>query len=166
MRNWLIGLLVAAAALFAAWYYASPFYAMYALRDAAQSGDESALESSVDFPLLRENLKAELRERIAGENANDLGALGARIGAVIAGPVIDGLVTPEAIATIVRQGDVLPHDGGDPGQAAPASGEAEWTVNHDGLSRFTAQPSTGGTALVFERRGLEWKLVGIDLQDS
>lgn len=166
MRKWLIGLILAAAALLAAWYYASPFYAMYTLRDAAQSGDESALESSVDFPLLRENLKAELRERIAGESGNDLGKFGARIGVAIASPVIDGLATPAAIATIVRTGKVFSQDPDQSEASAPTSGEAEWTVRRDGLSRFTAQPTTGGTALMFERRGLGWKLVGIDLQDG
>lgn len=168
MRNWLIGLALAAAALFAGWYYASPLYAMNGLRDAAGSGDEGALEDSVDFPVLRENLKSELRARVAGEVGDiaggDLGNLGSSIGMAVLDPMIDGLVTPEAIATVVRQGNVLPQDGP---EAAPAlSQEAEWTVEREGLSRFTARPAEGDAALVFERRGLGWKLVGIDLPET
>lgn len=164
MRNRLIGLGLAAAALFGGWYYASPLYAMNALRDAAQSGSEEALEGSVDFPVLRDNLKAEFRDRLAGELGGDgggnLGDLGTSIGMAMIDPIVDGLVTPEAIATVVRQGNVLPQGRGD--ATSQPSGEAEWTVER-GLSRFTARQAEGETALVFERRGLGWKLVGIDL---
>ncbi len=163
-RNWLIGLALAAAALFAGWYFASPLYAMNQLRDAAQSGEEAALESSVDFPVLRENLKTELRGRIAGGldgvAGGELGRFGSALGMAVVDPMIDGLVTPEAIATVVRQGDVIR-----PSTDNPQSGtsEADWSIERSGLSRFTARPTQGDAALVFERRGLGWKLVGIDL---
>lgn len=161
MRNWLIGLALAAAALFAGWYYASPLYAMNGLREAAESGNEAALEGSVDFPVLRENLKAELRAKITAELGDSLGDLGARFGMAMADQLIDGLITPEAIATLVRQGNVLPQSSDEAPAAQPEA--AEWAIERNGLSGFTAQPSNGDTALVFERRGLGWKLVGIDL---
>lgn len=168
MRNWLIGLTLAFSSVFGGWYYAAPLYAMNSLRDAAQSGSEEALEGSVDFPVLRENLKGELRNRIETEIGdavgNEIGDFGASLGMAMIDPIVDGLVTPEAIATMVRQGNVLPQGSGAAASEEPAQ-EAEWVVER-GLSRFIARPASGNAALVFERRGLGWKLVGIDLPED
>src|SRR5216110_3409768 len=45
----------------AAWVYLSPRLAAKHLRDAARTGDVEALNEVVDFPLVRENLKADLK---------------------------------------------------------------------------------------------------------
>jgi len=62
-----------------------------------------------------------------------------------AGRTVNRQVTPETIATSVRQGNIL---------------------RQIRLSRFTAQPRNGGAALAFERCGLGWTLGGFDLPAS
>jgi len=171
-RNWLIGLVLAAAALFAGWYFVSPLYALNSLRDAAGSGEEAALEGSVDFPMLRASLKAELRARMAGEIGHvaggGLGNLGATVAMSMVDPIVEGLVTPQSIATMVRQGDVVRREpASDSAPAATTTSEGEWSIERDGFARFTARSKSSdaepGAGLIFERRGLGWKLVGIDL---
>jgi len=45
----------------AAWIYLSPRLAAKHLQDAARTGDVAALNELVDFPLVREQLKADLK---------------------------------------------------------------------------------------------------------
>lgn len=152
------------------WYALSPSYAMAQLAKAARDGDEAALRSRVDFPQVRESLKAdlsvELAARAAEDGGSELGRLGAAIGLTFGDTLVDGLVTPESIGAIVRQGQVL-RSRTDMADAAGASPPIEWTIERDGLSGFTAIPGgpdiTDPPSLIFERDGLGWTLVEIDL---
>jgi Protein of unknown function (DUF2939) len=172
MRNWLIGLMLAAAALLGGWYYASPFYAMSQLRDAAKAGDEAALEARVDFPALRDDLKQEASAAMAREIAdnpeNPLGAAGATFGMALVGPMIDAFVNPDMIARLVREGKT----GNADAEEVPSeqAGEADWQVERNGLSTFIARPVSDdgepGPELEFARDGLGWRLVGMNLPDE
>ena len=172
MKGKLLGAIALLAVLGGGWYFASPLYAMSQLRDAARAGDAGALEQRVDFPALREDLKAELRAEIAGSGENPLGALGASIGMAIVDPLIDGFVTPQMVARLVRDGKAQAPGAAPPPPASAADepAEAEWQVQRSGLSRFTARPvaanGEAGPELEFARDGLGWRLVGLNLPEN
>jgi Protein of unknown function (DUF2939) len=156
-----------------AWYALSPSYAMAQLAKAARDGDEAELRSRVDFPQVRESLKADLSAELAARAAegsgSELGRLGAAIGLTFGDTLVDGLVTPQSIGAIVRQGRLLRSrtEIADVGGASPP---IEWTIERDGLSGFTAIPGGPDIAdppsLIFERDGLGWTLVEIDLPQN
>ncbi len=67
------------------------------MKDAAQSHDADALNAYIDYPALRESLKAELMARMTAEaqkGKSGFGALGMAFGSAIIGPMINILVSP------------------------------------------------------------------------
>ena len=137
------------------------------MKAAADANDPDALNSYIDYPALREDLKAEITGRMMAEAKQDkfgFGRLGLAIGTAITGPVIDGLVTPAAVraALEAKRDQEL-------SEAAPQAASALRLPDHPvivrhGLSEFLVagkQQPKGG--LVFKRHGLSWKLSGVDL---
>lgn len=162
-----IAVIVAAAA----WYFASPAYAMNQLKNAAQSGDSAQLEKSIDFPKVRESLKTQMRAMLAREMAkpetkdNPFGKFGAMIAMGMVDGMVEGFVTPESMAAMVEEGRMTK-----PGQAKVQGVDAkpaDWDVEREGFDRFTATPKAAdgkpGPSLIFEREGLGWKLSGLKL---
>jgi len=166
----LIGLLVA--------YFGSPFLTVRALVDAAEAGDEAALERLVDFPAFRDSLKDELTGRLMDEAQSDprvrdsgLGGLGMILGPMLVGGAVDALVTAPTVASMVRTARVP-----DPTQrganAAPANdggNDIRQTYGYRNLNTFavrltdTRRPNRT-LKLLLTRQGLfDWKLTGIDL---
>lgn len=167
-RNKLI-VAIAALLIFAtgAWYWGSPLLAMSQLRDAARGGDEQELKEAIDFPSVRESLKSQLSAQMAlrvteAKEKGGFEALGAALAMGMVGPMIDGLVTPQFIAGTIQRGKMQRDEA-----AAPAGEDAEWSIERDGFSRFRATPAapTGEKVptLVFDRDGIDWKLVDIEI---
>ena len=178
MKKLLIGLILLLLLAAGAWYFASPGYAVMQLRQAAVKGDAEALGERADFESIREGLKADARSQVEAEVASGRGGAPARFGASLAlgliGPVIDRLVTPENVATLVREGRALNAGefSGTPQSQLPTApadeqrSEAEdWTIERDGFSRFRAFSPANPNApvFIFERDGLGWNLTRIDL---
>ena len=177
MKKIVVALALVVAASLVGWYFASPGYAMLQLRDAALAGDAEELEQRVDFPSVREGLKHDLKARLALEIADENGGGAERLGSAMAmafiDPMVDGFVTPEAMAKLVERGEIGSAAGG--GDGPPAKGEQapEWVIERDGLSRFTARPQDRETlsvapdapGLVFEREGLGWRLVELEIPE-
>ena len=145
------------------WYFESPFWTLKGMRDAAQSRDADALNAYIDYPALRESLKAELTVRMMIEAQKDksgFGALGMAFGSAVMGPMIDGLVSPAGMRAALladRQQNT--------GPAASALHVPEKPVIvRRSFSEFLVttkeQPDSG---LVFKRDGLSWRLSGVEL---
>ena len=165
-----VAALAAAALIIAAgvaWYWASPGWTLHQMKAAADANDPGALNAYIDYPALREDLKAEIRGRMKAEARKDktgFGGLGLAIGTRMIGPVIDGLVTParmRAALTVKRdqaQTEVAP------GAASALRVPDDPVIVRRGVSEFLVaskqQPRSG---LVFKRHGLSWKLSGVDL---
>ncbi len=164
MRKWIIITLLALCVA-AGWIFASPWLAMQGLRNAALGRDADALEQRVDFPAVRESLKGQLQQQVAREarqrGDDPIAGVGALLAGSLVGTLVDRTVTPEGVANLLETGQLT---GRTPGQSEP---EAEWQVSRKGLTRFTATPvaRNGDPAPVlhFERQGLSWKLVGVDV---
>lgn len=171
-------------------YFASPYWTLYQLKRAVDRNDGVFVADRVDFPQLRESFKGAVMANLAKEAAkgeeDDIGALGAAFGAMMVGPMVDALITPEGLIQMMqgRAMDAMPDE--DPGtletpsQAggieAQEGGESEGgmdvsNMGYETLNRFsvTIAGGMGGLAgekglftLLFSRRGLAgWKLTGV-----
>jgi hypothetical protein len=105
MASWKLG---AAALLMLGSYLAFPLYATRALGDALRSGERERLERSIDFESLRASLRTELDARgraMLGDGPilNDLADL---FGSTLLDNAVEVYVTPQALATLIRSGDL------------------------------------------------------------
>src|SRR5206468_11493081 len=82
---------------------------LHQMKAAADANDPGALNSYIDYPALREDLKAEVTGQMRAEAKKDksgFGRLGLAIGRAVIGPVIDGLVTPAGMrAALIAKRD-------------------------------------------------------------
>lgn len=105
----------------AALSYASPYWTLHQLKVAAQETNAETMNKHIDYPALRDSLKSQMRAVMNKEvgsallaaddsqDGNTAGALGASMGAMFAGAMldqfVDALVTPEAIAEMMTKGN-------------------------------------------------------------
>lgn len=149
------------------WYLASPGWTLHQMKAAADANDADTLNSYIDYPTLREDLKAEVREQMIAEAKKDksgFGGLGVAIGTAVIGPVIDGLITPAGVrAALIAKRD-QPQAKAAPGAASTLRLPDDPVIARRGFSEFLVSsklhPKSG---LVFKRHGLSWKLSGVDL---
>src|SRR5947209_7490551 len=87
-------------ALGAGWYFLSPAWTLRGMRAAAEANDPDALNAYIDYPAVREDLKAEIMARLMTEAQKDtsgFGGLGVALGSAMIGPMIDGMVSPAGV---------------------------------------------------------------------
>lgn len=145
------------------WYFESPAWTLKGMKDAAQSHDADALNAYIDYPALRESLKAELTARMMAEARKDnsgFGALGMAFGSAVMGPLIDGLVSPAGMRTAL----LAERQENTPLAASALHVPKQPVILRRNFSEFLVasrdQPDSG---LVFKRHGLSWKLSGVEL---
>ncbi|WP_176051581.1 DUF2939 domain-containing protein [Burkholderia sp. BCC1644] len=172
--------------------YASPYITMYQLRSAIADKDPDSFSSHVDFPSLRESLRAQLmtvmQAKIANSpdlNGNSFAGLGMMMAMGIANQVIDTMVTPAGVMTMMAQGAAkpvrssVPASSSEPSERAHAGSaaaapqtsastpKADYSVGYKSWSTVTATARKGTddeVTFVFKRDGLwSWKLSGINL---
>lgn len=185
MRRIYVGVAAAAvlvAALFAGWYFVSPGLTVKAMVEAAQENDEARFSSYVDYPALREDMKAELTGRLQEEAKRD-GSPGAKLGLAMGmammGPLVDSMVSPggmkAAFASLAKEqaakGKAQPGGAGAAGKGdaagAKSEPEPEPEIRRIDFDTFVVTgKGTPGSGLVFERRGLGWKLAGVELSPA
>lgn len=144
-------------ALLGAYIILSPFWTLRGLQAAIERRDAAALEGYVDFPRVREGLKADLNAAMAKEleKAQDdpFMALGMLFAGGLVQAFVDSLLTPEGLASLGT--------GKDPG-GANLEEVRNWRLKLQGLSRaFVHHKDDPQTGLVMERRGLKWRVVRI-----
>lgn len=166
----LVGLIVI---IIGGWFWASPYYATYQLQDAVRQGDAARLASYVDFPAVRESLKAQLKAKALDELALDetssnleaLGGLvGSLLGAALIDSVVDTLITADGLALLIRSGHLESTDT----STEESNIIDNWTVTHRDWRHFELRNTTATdpTILIFERIGLDWKLVRVQIPQS
>ena len=158
-----------------AYWFTSPYFAVRNLKAAIVDADEQALDEMVDFPVLRENLKDQLK------SATDRWAFEQDIPEAVAGmaltwPIVDRLidvyVTPAGIVQFATTVDV-PDDADLPFAALSGSIGARILEQEDfvidrGLRSFslliqTKNEKDDEIEVVFEGNGLRWVLVNVIL---
>lgn len=169
-------LAVLAAGLFVVAYGASPLLTARNLVNAAKSGDAVALERHVDFPAFRASLKDELGQRLMGElgrskSDRGLAALGMVFGKAIVEGAVDSLVTPDTIATMVKEGEAPSARkalAGDQADKSPDS-RVRQSWSYRGLNTFAVtltrddKPDEQVSLLMTRRNLFQWKLSAVDL---
>jgi hypothetical protein len=172
MKWGLIAVLVIAVG-FGTWYVASPWLALNSLKSAAEAGESSELQSRVDFPAVRESMKSQLKAEMAVELAKDKDTTNPfnALGSILAMGMVDGMietfVTPEAISNLIKQHRLKKPDAGSATNPNTVKNNpGDWSVKRTALDKFSLVDKSAKDdppELLFELRGLTWKLVGIRL---
>lgn len=156
----------------AAWWFASPWWTLREMREAAEARDAARLSAYVDYAAVRQDLKGEIRRMVAGQmgqsTKDPMQAFGSQLVLSIADPMIDAMITPADVQAMFARTPPL-------GESAPAAAASkapvqasdEPVIERQGANRFRVSDKdrTKG-AMIFERRGLHWKLVAIDLPQA
>jgi hypothetical protein len=154
-------------------YALSPLYAFRQLQQAARTGDRDRLEALVDFPAVREDLRAQTESK-ASKLAREAGGLGhplaqlfGQAAAALSERAVDKLVTPDAIAELVRTVPSVKARGGD-SKGAKAVKVVRYGYLTPDRFRITIAPSkasAASVALIMDRRGLfSWRVEKLQLR--
>jgi hypothetical protein len=165
---------VAVAIVLVGYLAAGPFIVMHQIQSALAQRDSEALSTHVDFPTLRTNLKEQINVLVMKNAAHDLqdnplGAFGMALASRVAESMVDALVTPAGLASLMT--GTRPRKT-DSGAGTPSPNEDHGTpfkharYSYDSDSKFSAfvkGPQGNGDAvrIVFTRDGLSWKLSNI-----
>lgn len=168
-----VAALVAVALIIAAgvtWYLASPGWTLHQMKAAADANDPDALNSYIDYPALREDLKAEIMGQMTAQARKDrsgFAGLGLAIGTAMVGPAIDRLVTPEGMRTALMAKRDVPQTRAMPQAASALRLPDDPKIVRRGFSEFLlASKQHPMNGLVFKRHGFSWKLSGVDLPSN
>lgn len=172
-----VGVIVTLALALGAWVYLSPYMAFRAMKAAADRRDAATMSEYVDFPALRESMKATFNAQMAAATAKrsdgSPGAqLGAAIGQAFAGLIVnsfvDAMVSPEGLAMLMK--GERPKLDNKPSAPDAAEKDIETVTEYEAFDRFVVRPgpksapSDETVALVLRRHGLStWKLSAIRL---
>ncbi|HEX8612720.1 MAG TPA: DUF2939 domain-containing protein [Telluria sp.] len=159
----------------AAYWYYSPLIALHQMRAAARDHDAESFNARVDYPRLRESVKAQLNAAMneqvkPGAGGDDLGkagaALGKMLGMAMADKMVDAMVNPEFVMGAIERGSIDPRrkrvD-----QNEPAKPDPKYTSERIGLNTYilhleSDKPGQRGLSLVMERHGFaSWKLADV-----
>ncbi|WP_027883565.1 DUF2939 domain-containing protein [Meiothermus rufus] len=151
-------LLVALAGLMAYLWF-SPYLTLWGIQRAIQSNNPKALERYIDFPRVRESLKADLNRVLLEQVSRDqsgFAALGLLFVAPLVDQMVDVFVTPEGLASIGT---------GEEPQKGNLEAVRDWRVKRQGLSKVLLHhkdnPEEG---LLMERQGLGWKVMRLQIE--
>ncbi len=174
MKKW-IGLAFAAVLLIGAVYFGSPYWAARSLKEAALAADADKLDTSVDFPAVRESLKAQISAAMIRKmnsdpdlKGNPFAGIGLLMMPTIVDRLVDTFVTSDGLSALIR--------GNKPAEGADVERTENPDIDYDyqwvSADRFRvrlSKKSTGeqGPAFVLDRRGfVSWKLVKLELPES
>lgn len=155
--------------LIAGLYIGLAGYAVYRVLRGLSNDDAAAVAAYLDMPAVKEKLKSQVdafilqRSRQSLGRRNDPGAqigagLIAALGPALADQIVDALVTPEGLATILssveKRADNRREDGAG---ARPGLFAALGQFRPQGFDRFELVDDSGG-ALVFYFRDWGWRI--------
>ncbi|MEJ7932168.1 DUF2939 domain-containing protein [Ramlibacter sp. AN1015] len=155
-------LAIAALLLLAAVWWWSPLWTLRQMAQAAQQQDDAGFNARVDYPRLRESLKAQLAARVAASmshtpGSNPFAGLGQSLGLAMVNPVVDAMVRPEFVMLALRTGVVVtPGQEARGGRGAPAQAQPQqqppsaqpsepdaiprWRIERHGTDRVLVRP--------------------------
>jgi hypothetical protein len=167
-------LLGAIVVLVLAAYFLSPYYAVQRLRSAAFSGDVDRIEATVDFPAVRESVKAQLSAHMMSKmqsmpemKGNPFAGMAIMMIPALTNSVVNTYITADGIAGMVKRGRAE-------GAKMPASKgppDITYSYAYRGIDRFSVtatekKSAKPGVAFALERRGLfSWKMVRVELPE-
>jgi len=153
----------------AVWFYFTPHLVAQEMASAAAERNAAKLSRHINFPSLRDSVKAGISAKMASELVlngnpdNPFAALGLALGTALVNPIVDAIVTPEGVAAIMR-GEQPMDKSGAKGKPADSKSDVETAVHYESLDRFVVAVKKTGSSkdplmLVFHRDGIfGWKL--------
>jgi hypothetical protein len=144
-------------------YAISPYYSFWRFTAALRSADSAALSSRMDFPAIRASLKKQLVARFAQRTSSH--KWWSNLGPTLIDTIVDAYVTPEGIAALISNPEVLKSLRRPQEFRFPSGKVEDWSkVRH----AFFTGPRTfvvdrEGIKLRFRFTGLAWKLYELDL---
>lgn len=147
--------------------YASPYVALWQMRQALEHKDADALARRIDFPAVRESLTQQAELFMARESANDgLGMLGLMMGRVIVTPMIQAAASPAGIALMLEsytgaESEKTPAKQ-DAGQAATPAPEKP-KLSYTDFAHFRVSYSNGFYATLTRSGGFFWTVTDLQL---
>ena len=166
--------------------YLTPYLALRNIRQAFIEKDAETVIAHIDFPVFKENFKAELNAKMASEMAknvekdknNPFTGLGAMFAATVVNNIVDTFISAPAVERFVK-GEFTPLEQG-VSQLAPDSNpfknvlinEEKVTVesryrsfNEFAVDTANKAEPTKGVTLIFQRRGMiSWQLTNMKLK--
>ncbi|SEQ51748.1 Protein of unknown function [Ectothiorhodospira magna] len=150
-------------------YFYAPYYTVSQMQAAVEANDPDRLARYVDFPALREDVRQSLNQMLARELAefrrdNPFGNLGVAVAGALLKPLVDAVVSPTGVATIM-EGHVPEPDGRTMGFTA--QGETQVRMGYSGLHRFVVTLESDRDPLqqmdlILVRQGaFSWKLAAL-----
>jgi hypothetical protein len=159
MKRLLIALALIAAAAAGGWYWASPWWTLQSMKDAAEARDVDALSRHIDYPALRKSMKRQLRARMES-GVRDQGVLGKLVAGGLAEQLVDIAITPEGMRVIFAAAPLA----AEPERGRVKLKASDMAVRRDGIDRFRMVRRDGKPgALVFRLKGTGWMLSDIEL---
>jgi hypothetical protein len=159
---------IALLALACAWIYFSPYLAVRSFQQAVEAGDVPRISDHVNFPALRESIKAHMLSKVTTEAATSkkggaFAAMGAVLMSAMMGPLIDAMISPEGLANMLKgEKPTTVGKGSSRGNVAP---KVIQTMGYENMNRFllttTNEGSSDSVSLVFTREGFSWKLTAL-----
>lgn len=156
------------------WIYLTPYLAIWNMKNAVENRDAETFCAYIDFPILRENLKAEMNAKtlVNQEKLKDNPFAGIATAFVpsIINNMIDAFVTPQAIEAAFKKQNILPQKDNPANVLNPdflKNNEIEYGYYSINDFRVSSNDKVKGkTQFIFKRIGIwSWKLVEIKLAD-
>lgn len=166
-NKWAAIAIVVLAAFAAGWYFYSPVYTLQQMSAAAKSNDSDAVSAYIDFPALREDMKAELMAQLIADAEKDTSGysgLGLAMGSAMIGPMIDGMISPAGLRGAFISNERRSKDVKQEPQMGVFELQEQPVIERRSFSEFKVKSKDAEQgAMMFKRHGLSWKLSGVDL---
>jgi Protein of unknown function (DUF2939) len=156
--------------------YASPYLTLYQMYQAVEHHDTQGISNHVNFPALRESVKANLQSVVEQETQKQdnplMGILGKILGSGVLNPVMDTaigtIVTPEGVAALL-EGQRLQLGGGqEQAQFSEKAASVDVNPHYESFNQFVVSVKPKGedtepVELILSREFLDWKVSGVRL---
>lgn len=144
------------------------------MKSAAEAKDAVRLSEYVNYPELKESLKASFNAKLASEvlkkkDADPFSAMGAAMVTAFINPMIDVFVAPESLAMMMK-GDT-PQVNKNAATSESSDTDVATSRSYESFDRFVVTATKKGAVdesidLVFKRDGMfAWKLSGVRFPD-
>lgn len=152
--------------------FLTPYLTVNNMKVAAASRDATTLAHYIDFPILRENVKATAATKLAsvmgtGQTPSALSNFGSAMAGAFIDHMVDILITPESIAMMLT--GQMPNDVVKKEDAASITADLDTSMGYEDMNQFAVSVKKKGTTntpitFVLARENVVfWKLVGIRL---
>jgi hypothetical protein len=143
------------------------------MKKAAEKKDVETLSRYVDYPSLRESLKANFNAMMVSEitkSESPFGALGTALGAALANQMIDAFITPESLAMLIKGEEPRMGDSQkDRKTESSSETETATSMSYEGLNQFVVEVKEKDSSekpikFIYKRAGIvSWKLSALRL---